>query len=332
MWKFRELIGRRSGQSSAGRELPSQTTAAARAGEDGPELQINELMQKIRRIELHTRHLVRDSLAGEYHSIFKGRGMAFDEVRPYQPGDEVRSIDWNVTARMGDPYVKRYVEERELTVLLVVDASGSFDFGSTGRFKRDLAAELAAVLAFAATTNNDKVGVLIFTDQVELYIPPRKGRRHVLRLVRELLAFAPRGRGTDIRLALDMVNHVQKRRAIVFLISDFLADPEAYRSVLTAANNRHDVIAVQLHDPLEASFAQLGLIALEDAETGAEVWVDTSAPAWRRAFGEQTTARAAATRRVLVEAGVDRIRVATGEDYTPALLTFFQRRARRLAR
>jgi uncharacterized protein (DUF58 family) len=320
MWKFRELIGGGPGESIA------EPDAAGREG------LTTELMRQIRRIELHTRHLVNDSFAGEYHSIFKGRGMAFDEVRPYQPGDEVRSIDWNVTARMGEPFVKRYVEERELTVMLVVDASASFDFGSVDRFKRDLAAELAAVLAFAATTNNDKVGLLIFTDQVELFIPPRKGRRHVLRLVREMLAFAPQGRGTDIRLALDTINHVLKRRAIVFLVSDFLADPETYRPTLTAANGRHDVIAVQLRDPLESELAAVGILALEDAETGAEVWVDTADPAWRDAFHNRTNARAAATRRALVQAGVDRIRVVTGEDYTPALTGFFQRRARRLKR
>jgi uncharacterized protein (DUF58 family) len=180
-----------------------------------------ELIKKIRHIEIRTRRLVNDSYAGEYHSVFKGRGMEFDEVRPYQYGDEIRTIDWNVTARTGQPYVKRYVEERELTVMLVVDASASENFGSVNRFKREVAAELTAVLSFAATTNNDKVGLLIFTDQVELYIPPRKGRRHVLRVIRELLAFEPKNRGTDIKMALETVNQLLKRRSIIFLVSDF---------------------------------------------------------------------------------------------------------------
>ena len=190
----------------------------------------SELMSKIRRIEIRTRRLVNDSFAGDYHSVFKGRGMAFDEVRPYSPGDEIRTIDWNVTARTGEAYVKQFTEERELTVMLVVDMSGSGDFGSVNRFKRELAAELTAVLAFAATTNNDKVGLLIFTDRVELYIPPRKGRRHILRLIRELLAFQPQNRGTDIKLALDTVNQMLQRRGIIFLVSDFLDDPEIGRA------------------------------------------------------------------------------------------------------
>ena len=210
-----------------------------------------ELFQKIRQIEIHTRKLVNDSFAGEYHSVFKGRGMEFDEVRPYTPGDEIRTIDWNVTARTGEPFVKRYVEERELTVMLVVDASGSENFGSVQRFKRELAAELTAVLAFAATNNNDKVGLMIFSDRIELLIPPRKGRKHVLRLIRELLAFEPKGSGTDIQLALDTLNRVVKRRSILFLVSDFIADPESYRKALAVTNRRHDVIAMDLHDPLE---------------------------------------------------------------------------------
>lgn len=292
-----------------------------------------ELMNKIRRIEIRTRYLVNDSFAGEYHSIFKGRGMAFDEVRPYLPGDEVRTIDWNVTARMGgQPFVKRYVEERELTVMLVVDASGSGDFGSVGRFKRELAAELAAVLSFSATTNNDKVGLLIFTGQVELYIPPRKGRRHVLRLIRDLLAFEPAGRGTDLGLALDMVNQILKRRSIIFLVSDFLADPEHYRQPLYSANRKHDVIAIDLHDPLETDIADVGVLALEDAETGELLWVDTGNRAWREAFTTQVNDWETAKNKVLAGAGIDRVNVNTGQDYITALTHFFQKRARRLRR
>ncbi len=235
-----------------------------------------ELIKKIHHIEIRTRRLVNDSYAGDYHSIFKGRGMEFDEVRPYQLGDEIRTIDWNVTARTGEPHVKRYVEERELTVMLVVDASASENFGSIQRFKRELAAELTAVLSFAATTNNDKVGLMIFTDQIELYIPPRKGRRHVLRMIRELLAFEPKSRGTDIKMALDKVNQILKRRSIVFVISDFLSDPESYRKELNITNKRHDVIAVDLNDPLEMKMENVGLLALEDPETDDIVWVDTS--------------------------------------------------------
>jgi uncharacterized protein (DUF58 family) len=291
-----------------------------------------ELIRKIRQIEIRTRHLVNDSFAGEYHSVFKGRGMEFDEVRPYAPGDEIRDIDWNVTARTGVPYIKRYVEERELTVMLVVDASGSGDFGSVGRFKRELAAELTAVLAFAATTNNDKVGLLIFTDQIELFIPPRKGRRHVLRIIRELLAFQPRGRKTDLKLALDTINRVLKRRSILFVVSDFLADPDSYRHSLAVSNRRHDVVAIDLHDPLESEIADVGLVVLEDAETGEPAWIDTSHREWRQRFKERVNQLLEDRRKLFNHTKVDRIQVTTAEDYVPALAAFFQKRASRLAR
>ena len=290
----------------------------------------NELMAKIRRIELHTKRLVNDSFAGEYHSVFKGRGMEFDEVRPYQPGDEIRTIDWNVTARMSQPFVKRYVEARELTVMLVVDASGSGDFGSVQRFKREVAAELAAVLSFAATNNNDRVGLLIFTDRIELYIPPRKGRRHILRMIRELLAFEPAGRGTAIGLALDTVTRLCKRRSIVFLVSDFQAPADDYRRSLYLANRRHDVIAVDLHDPLEKTMGNVGLLALEDPETGEIVWADTGSKTWRAAFQQRTDALRANTTRGFRQAGVDRIDVATNQDYVAPLTAFFQERYHRI--
>jgi uncharacterized protein (DUF58 family) len=289
-----------------------------------------ELMKKIRRIEIRTRRLVNDSFAGEYHSVFRGRGMEFDEVRPYLPGDEVRTIDWNVTARTGQPHVKKYVEERELTVMLVVDASGSGDFASQGKFKRELAAELASVLSFSATTNKDKVGLLIFTDKVELYIPPRKGRRHVLRLIRDLLAFEPQSSGTDIKMALDMINQVLKRRSIVFLVSDFMDDPEEYAKPLFMANRKHDVIAVDLHDPLEAGIADVGVLALEDAESGELIWLDTSDPAWRRIFERRTQRFDSDKRKTLANAGVDRIQIRTDEDYAKALTIFFQKRAKQI--
>jgi uncharacterized protein (DUF58 family) len=289
-----------------------------------------ELIRTIRRIEIRTRHLVNDSFAGEYQAIFKGRGMEFDEVRQYQPGDEVRTIDWNVTARMGAPFVKRYVEERELTVMLAFDASASGQFGTASRFKRELAAELGAVLAFAAISNNDKVGLLAFTDRVELHIPSRKGRRHVLRLIRDLLAFEPAGRGTDIALALDRLNRVLKRRAIIFLISDFLA--HEYERALSVTNRRHDLVAVTLTDPRETAWPAVGLVALEDAETGATAWVDSGDPGWREAFRRQATARQAAREAAFTQAQVDRIEVTVGEDYVGPLLGFFETRARRLRR
>ncbi len=290
----------------------------------------SELMQQIRRIEIHTRRLVNDSFAGEYHSVFKGRGMEFDEVRPYQPGDEIRTIDWNVTARTGEPYVKRYVEERELSVMLVVDASASENFGSVKRFKRELAAELTAVLSFAATTNNDKVGLLIFTDQIELFIPPRKGRKHVLRLVRELLAFEPQNKGTNIKMALDKVNQILKRRSIVFLISDFMADPQGYRQALSITNKRHDVIAVDLNDPLDVHISPVGVLAIEDPESGEIVWIDTNSKRWQRAYQERMQQLETAKTQVFKQASVDHIDIYTNQEYTVPLARFFQERARRL--
>jgi uncharacterized protein (DUF58 family) len=291
-----------------------------------------DLMKKIRQIEIRTKRLVNDSFAGEYQSIFKGRGMAFDEVRPYQYGDEIRTIDWNVTARTGEPYVKRYVEERELTVMLLVDASASESFGSVTQFKRELAAELTAVLSFAATTNNDRVGLMIFTDRIELFIPPRKGRQHVLRLIRELLAFEPQGKGTNIKLALDHVNRILKRRAIIFLVSDFLADPAAYRRALAVTNRRHDVIAVDLTDPLEQAWQDVGLIALEDPETGEIIWADTGSKAWRTKFEGRVAELDRSKTKAFNQAQVDHIRIYTDTDYTAPLTNFFQTRLRRLAR
>jgi uncharacterized protein (DUF58 family) len=291
----------------------------------------NDLINQIRRIEIRTRHKVEDLFAGSYLSVFKGRGIEFDEVRPYQSGDDVRAVDWNVTARMGELYVKRFIEERELTMLLMVDVSGSQDFGSVGRFKREAVAEMAALLAFATSRNNDKVGLLLFTDRVEKYFPPRKGRRHILRLVRELLTFQPAGRGTDLKVALDYSNQMLKRRGIVFLLSDFEADPETYRKALNVAGRRHDLVAINLHDPLEKNIAPVGLVALEDAETGELVEVDTADPAWRKAFRARQEQRDAAIQHVLNGAKVDRINLTTPDDFVNALVRFFQKRIRRLA-
>ena len=251
---------------------------------------------------------------------------------PYQPGDEVRTIDWNVTARTGDLFVKRYIEERELTVMLLVDASASGQFGTATRFKREIAAELAAVLAFSAITNNDKVGLLIFTDQVELFIAPRKGKRHVLRLIRDLLAFQPNGRNTNLKLGLETLNHVLKRRSIIFLLSDFLTPPNSYQSILQVSNRRHDIIAVTLSDPREQEWPNVGLVALEDAETGRVQWVDTSSGQWRQQFTERVNELTTARERVFRKAKVDRIDISTDRDYVIPLTNFFEQRARRLRR
>lgn len=292
----------------------------------------NELISRVRRIEITTRQLVENGLAGEYHSVFKGRGMEFDEVRHYIPGDDVRSIDWNVTARTGEPYVKSYVEERELTVMLAVDVSRSGFFGTRNRFKRDLAVELAAVMSIAATTNNDKVGLLLFTDRVEMLVPPMKGRSHVLRMLRDLLAHEPVGTGTDIRLALDTIYALLKRRGIVFLISDFLADPGAYRQAMLVTNRRHDIVAFDIGDPLEREIADVGVIAFEDAESGQMRWVDTGDKQWRRDFSERVERLDAEKGEVFAAAGVDRVRVTTERDYVAEVGAFFASRRRRLSR
>ena len=291
-----------------------------------------ELMEQIRRIEITAKHLVVDVFAGEYQSVFKGRGMEFEEVRPYFPGDDVRRIDWNVTARMASPFIRHYQEERELTVMLLADASGSSEFGTTGGFKRELAAELAAVLSFAATTNNDRIGLMVFTDQVELVVPPRKGRRHVLRMVRDLLVFQPEGTGTDISLALTSMSLMQKQRCIAFLISDFIAPLDSYRRSLAATSRRHDVIAIDLHDPVEREIPQVGIIALEDAETGELVWVDTNDEGWRNSYEEQVRADEEAKVQMMRSLAIDRIALVNGKEYVSALNDFFKRREKRLAR
>lgn len=292
----------------------------------------DELVAKIRRIDITTRKLVNDSFAGEYQSVFKGRGMEFDEVREYYPGDDVRSIDWNVTARTGTPHIKSFIEERELTVMLAVDVSGSGNFGTKTRFKRELAGELAAVMSFAATANNDKVGLLLFTDRVESLIPPRKGQSHVLRMVRDLLVFQPEGTGTDIRLALDTVHQMLKRRSIVFLISDFLAGPASYRQAMLVARRHHDVVAFDLSDPLEHEIPDVGIIALEDAESGRLLWVDTGGREWKREFTERVARLEEGKREVFTATGVDRISVTTERDYVVELGAFFKDRLRKLGR
>lgn len=287
-----------------------------------------EIIKKIRRIQITTNRMVSDVFAGEYQSVFKGRGMEFDEVREYQPGDEVRDIDWNVTARYGRPFIKKFVEEREQTVMLLVDASGSSRFGSRDRFKSDLAAELCAVLAFSAIRNKDKVGLIIFTDRIEKFVPPAKGSRHVLRVIREVLYFQPEGEGTDITLALDYLNRVTRRRSISFLVSDFEAD--GYEKALTIANKRHDMIAVIVKDPREMELPPVGLINLRDAETGEDCLVDTFDADIRRRYREQGEREKEETVKLLRSGGVDFIQVSTDQPYVPELMRFFKRRERKI--
>jgi uncharacterized protein (DUF58 family) len=289
-----------------------------------------DTLRKIRRIEMRTRKLVNDSFAGAYLAVFKGRGIAFDTVRPYEPGDDIRDIDWNVTARAGAPFVKRYVEERELTVMLVLDASASAAFGTVNRQKRDMAAELGAVLAFTAISNNDKVGLMIFSDQVELFIPPRKGRNHVLRLIRDLLAVRVEHTGTDISLAFRTINQLLKRRAIVFFISDFLMSSSNYARDLIVTGQRHDVIAIVLSDPREKTWPNVGLVGLRDAETGKVAWIDTASGEWRKQFRQQARRFQAMRDQALSRAGVDRIDIPVDGDYVFALTRFFQQRTQRI--
>lgn len=286
-----------------------------------------EQLKAVRKIQIRTSHLVSDLFAGQYQSVFKGRGMEFAEVRLYQPGDEIRTIDWNVTARAGVPYVKRYAEERELTVMLLVDASASTRFASVRQLKSALAAELAAVLAFSAITNNDKVGLVIFSDRVELAVPPRKGTRHVLRVIREVLSCAPQGHGTSIAGALEHLAHVAKRRCVVFVVSDFL-DPEC-KTALRIASRRHDVIAVVLDDPREAVLPDVGLVELEELESGERYVVDTSDRRFRDAFARKAAEARRTRDRMLRSADVDAIGITTDRPYAEALLRFFRMRERR---
>ena len=284
-----------------------------------------EVLQKVRQIEIRTRRIVDTVLSGEYHSAFKGRGMEFSEVRAYTDGDDIRTIDWNVTARTGSPYIKKFIEERELTVMLVVDASSSGNFGSVDKFKGEMAVELCSLLAFSAIRNNDRVGLIIFTSGVEVFIPPRKGKNHVLRVIRELLYFEPKHRGTDICAALKFLNRVQTKTSVVFLVSDFIAAANFEAPVRVAAK-RHDLIAISISDPREDIIPRVGLIELEDAETGETILFDT-----RNRKSLQTYKREREKRRVGLEsmfrsAGVDEIRVSTETGYVKPIVNFFKRR------
>jgi uncharacterized protein (DUF58 family) len=289
-----------------------------------------DVLRQVKLIELRTRRLVNSVFSGEYRSVFKGQGMEFAEVREYMAGDEVRTIDWNVTARMGRPFVKRYIEERELTVMLVVDVSGSARFGTRSRFKSELASELAAVLTMSAIRNNDRVGVLLFTDRVEHVVPPRKGRRHGLRVIRDLLLHEPVGRGTDVAGAVTYLDRVLAHRAIVFVVSDF-QEAELERPLKRLAQ-RHDVIAVTVTDPAEQELPDAGLVRFHDPESGTDVDVDTSDPDVRRTFDDQVTAELATRRHLLRRLAIDEIAVRTDAPYLEPLLRFFRSRETRLRR
>jgi uncharacterized protein (DUF58 family) len=288
----------------------------------------SEILKKIRALEIKTRGLVETAFAGDYHSVFKGRGMNFEDVREYQPGDEIRAIDWNVTARMGNAFVKKFTEERELTVMLVVDVSASGNFGSTTQSKRELAAEVACLLAFSAIRNNDKVGLILFTDRVELFIPPKKGRSHTLRLIRDILFFEPKGRGTEPALALDYLNKIVTRRAVVFFISDFQA-PDFSRA-LAVSGRRHDFVAIHIHDERERFLPNIGIITLEDAETGDQIEINTADRTTRARFSGFVDEREQELARVLRRNNIDAIALQTGKDYLPQLRSFFKQRERRL--
>ena len=286
-----------------------------------------EILKKVKRIEITTRGLVNDVFSGEYHSVFRGRGMEFAEVREYQIGDDIRTIDWNVTARMGHPFVKVFEEERELTVMLIVDVSSSGNFGTFERMKGEIAIEICALLAFSAIKNNDKVGLIIFTDKIEKFIPPKKGKSHVLRVLRELLYHEPQGTQTDIGLALEYLNRVTKRRSVVFLVSDFINS--GYEKALQIANRRHDIVAITVTDPREMELPDVGFIELEDAETGEVVLVDTSYSSVRSLYSNESNQEVQARDKLFKSINVDHIDIRTDEPYAEPLMKFFRMRAKR---
>ncbi len=288
-----------------------------------------ELIKRIRKLEIATRKVVSSVLSGQYHSVFKGRGMAFSEVRQYQPGDEVRTIDWNVTARMNDAYVKVFTEERELTVMLMVDVSASESFGSVDRSKAEIAAEVAAQIAFSAIANNDRVGLILFSDQIEKVVPPRKGRSHVLRLVSDVLSFTPKGKGTNLSVGLTYLTHVAKRKTIAFLVSDFLA--KDYEQALRIVARKHDLVPVTLIDPLEEKFPAMGVVDFEDPETGQRFTVDTSDPRVRGRFAQHMAARRDERNKLFKKLQLDSVELRANQEYSSALQKFFRLRARRMA-
>ena len=288
-------------------------------------MEATELLNRVRRIEIKTRGLSNNIFAGEYHSAFKGRGMAFSEVREYQYGDDVRDIDWNVTARFHRPYIKVYEEERELTVMLLIDVSGSLEFGTVKQLKKDMVAEIAATLAFSAIQNNDKIGVIFFSDKIEKFIPPKKGRKHILYIIRELLDFQPTSRNTNIGTALEYLTNVMKRRCTAFILSDFL-DKADFQNAMTIANRKHDMVAVQVYDRRLAELPSVGLIRVKDAETGKEQWIDTSSKAVRKAHHEWWVNKQLHLGDMFTKSNVDVVSVRTDQDYVKALMNLFAKR------
>ncbi len=294
-----------------------------------------QILKKVRQIEVRTRHLVDDTLAGSYHSVFKGRGMNFDEVREYVPGDAIRTIDWNVTARTGVPHVKKFTEERELTILLVIDVSNSGQFGSGEESKREMMAELGSVLAFSAVRNNDKVGLILFSDFVELYIPPKKGRSHILRVIREILFFRPRSHGTDIGEALDFVNRVSKRKCVTFLVSDFCLPGDFAETLgvlqpkLRITGRRHDLIAVSVIDPRERELPDVGWLTLEDAENGEQILLNTGDPWTRKAYSNLADDQHNQLQQTMRKSSIDLLELSTDSSYMAPLIEFFRNRSRR---
>ena len=286
----------------------------------------NELLKKVRKIEIKTKGLSQNIFAGEYHSAFKGRGMTFSEVREYQYGDDIRDIDWNVTARHNRPYVKVFEEERELTVMLMVDVSGSKDFGAVGEVKREFMAEIAATIAFSAIQNNDKVGVVFFSDKIEKFIPPKKGKKHILLVIRELLDFQPENRGTDINMAMEFLTSAIKKRCTTFVISDFIDDTHDYYKSMSIANNKHDVIALQVYDKREAELPDVGLMRVLDSDTGEERWINTSSKKTRQAYQKWWFNRQQRMNITAQRCKVDLASMATDEDYVKTLMSLFKKR------
>jgi uncharacterized protein (DUF58 family) len=287
-------------------------------------METTELLKRVRKIEIKTRGLTRHIFAGEYHSAFKGRGIAFSEVREYQYGDDIRSIDWNVTARFNHPYVKIFEEERELTVMLLIDVSGSGSFGTRVNFKKDLMTEIAAVLSFSAISNNDKIGVIFFSDRVEKFISPQKGRRHILRIIRELLDFKPESRNTNLDEALRYLTNVIKKRCTAFILSDFIS--EGFEEALRIASNKHDVVALKVYDPAETMLPDVGFIKVIDSESGAERWIDTSSSGTRKAYSSWWNNHSSEVASVFRRCGVDSADICTAEDYVKPLIKLFEKR------
>lgn len=288
-------------------------------------METSDLLKRVRQIEIKTRGLSNNIFAGQYHSAFKGKGMSFSEVREYQYGDDVRGIDWNVTARYNKPFVKVFEEERELTVMLLIDVSNSLDFGTVKQLKKDMVTEIAATLAFSAIQNNDKIGVIFFSDRIEKFIPPKKGRKHILYIIRELLDFKPESKRTDIKIAVEYLTNVIKKRCTTFMISDFI-DENDFRNALTIANRKHDIVAIQVYDRRMAELPDVGLMKVRDAETGHEQWIDTSSRALRRAHNDWWIQRQGVLNETFTKSNVDSVSIRTDQDYVKSLLNLFAKR------